>query len=55
LRRPGREGLARNAAIVLGNKRVKRALPVLRETARSDQSEVVREAASWAIQRIEKG
>jgi epoxyqueuosine reductase len=55
LRRPGREGLARNAAIVLGNKRAKRALPVLREAARSDQSEVVREAASWAIQRIEKG
>jgi epoxyqueuosine reductase len=54
LRRPGREGLARNAAIVLGNARGKRALPVLREAERRDESEVVREAARWAIERIDK-
>jgi epoxyqueuosine reductase len=54
LRRPGREGLARNAAIVLGNVRSKRSLPVLREAAQHDASEVVREAASWAIEKIEK-
>jgi epoxyqueuosine reductase len=54
LRRPGREGVARNAAIVLGNARVKRALPVLRDAAQHDASAVVREAASWAIERIER-
>lgn len=53
LRRPKREGLARNAAIVLGNTRTRRALPVLREAAANDASGVVREAARWAIERIE--
>jgi epoxyqueuosine reductase QueG len=45
--------MARNAAIVLGNARARRALPVLREAASNDESEVVREAARWAIDRIE--
>jgi epoxyqueuosine reductase len=54
LRRPGREGVARNAAIVLGNARGKRALPVLREAAQHDASEVVRDAATWAIEKIER-
>jgi epoxyqueuosine reductase len=53
LRRPSRYGMARNAAIVLGNARARRALPVLREAASNDESEVVREAARWAIDRIE--
>ncbi|MGD8860717.1 MAG: tRNA epoxyqueuosine(34) reductase QueG [Myxococcales bacterium] len=53
LRRPGRAGLARNAAVVLGNRGDRRALPVLREAAERDPSEVVREAAHWALGRIE--
>ncbi len=52
LRRPGRDGLARNAAVVLGNSRDKRHLPVLREAAASHASEVVREAARWAVDQL---
>ncbi len=55
LRRPKREGLARNAAIVLGNRKARRALPVLQQAAQQDPSEVVREAAAWALQRIAAG
>ena len=54
LQRPGREGMARNAAIVLGNARERRHLPVLREAADRHDSEVVREAARWALARIER-
>ncbi len=46
-----RAGLLRNAAIVLGNSGDDRALPVL-EKALTDPEELVREAASWAIERI---
>ncbi|HEV3438553.1 MAG TPA: tRNA epoxyqueuosine(34) reductase QueG [Gemmata sp.] len=46
-----RAGLLRNAAIVLGNGGDDRALPVL-EKALTDQEELIREAASWAIDRI---
>lgn len=52
LRRPGRDGLARNAAIVLGNSGDKRHLPVLREAAADHASSVVRDAASWAVDRL---
>jgi len=52
LRRPGRAGLARNAAIVLGNARAKRALPVLQRSVTSDASDVVKDAAKWAIAAI---
>jgi epoxyqueuosine reductase len=55
LRRAKREGLARNAAIVLGNARVRRALPVLQRAAQVDPSPVVREAARWAADQIEQG
>lgn len=50
--RPGREGLARNAAVVLGNVGGRRHLPVLQRAAREDPSETVREAATWALARI---
>jgi epoxyqueuosine reductase len=53
LRRAGRDGLARNAALVLGNRGGRVHLPVLLETAAAHTSSVVREAASWAAQRIE--
>ena len=46
-----RRGLARNAAIVLGNAGDADALPALR-AALNDDDEVVRSAAAWAIDRI---
>ena len=52
LRRAGRESMARNAAIVLGNSRERRYLPVLTRAADSDSSEVVRDAARWAVERL---
>ena len=53
LRRAGRESMARNAAIVLGNAGERRHLPVLQRAAQRDASQVVREAADWAIRRLE--
>lgn len=52
LARPGREGLARNAALVLGNSQEKHHLPILRDRAENDPSPVVREAAAWAAARL---
>jgi epoxyqueuosine reductase len=52
LKRAGRLGLARNAAIVLGNAGDKRHLPVLDAAARSHDSELVREASAWAAARL---
>lgn len=52
LRRAGREGLARNAAIVLGNSGHRRYLPVLQRTADTHDSEVVRQTAAWAVKRL---
>ena len=54
LKRAGRPGLARNAAVVLGNRRDVRALPVLRQAAKGHEDAVVRETAAWAIARIEE-
>jgi epoxyqueuosine reductase len=52
VRRAGRVGAARNAAIVLGNAGGKRHLPVLRASAERDSDETVRDAARWAISQI---
>ena len=52
LRRAGRIGMARNAALVLGNSRDKRHLPVLDVAAEQHDSEVVRDAAAWASRRL---
>jgi epoxyqueuosine reductase len=52
VQRPGRAGMARNAAVVLGNRGGRVHLPVLRRAAAEDPSEVVREAAAWAIARL---
>ena len=49
--RTGRAGLLRNAAIALGNLGDARALPAL-ERALADPSPLVREAAAWAIARL---
>jgi len=51
LMRPGREGLLRNAATVAGNLRCKELRSVL-ELSLQDDSEVVREHAKWALERI---
>jgi len=54
LKRAGRAGIARNAAIVLGNRGAPDALPALRAAARSHDDPMVREAALWAVARIER-
>jgi epoxyqueuosine reductase len=51
--RPGRPVVLRNAALVLGNTADASALPALRR-ALDDPAAQVREAAAWAIDRIEK-
>lgn len=53
LLRTGRNGLLRNAAIVLGNRGDPKALPALRR-ALADHDPVVAEAAQWAIEQIEQ-
>lgn len=50
--RATRAGLARSAALVLGNAGNAAALPALERAARGHDSPVVREAAAWAIARI---
>lgn len=49
LRRPNREGLARNAAIVLGNRPRDDGRVALLRVLREDPSPVVREAAAWGL------
>jgi epoxyqueuosine reductase len=51
LARPGRAGLLRNAAIVLGNNGDRAAIPVL-AAALDDDEPLVREAAAWALARL---
>jgi epoxyqueuosine reductase len=51
--RTGRAGLARNAAIALGNAGDPAAAPALRRAGDADPDPVVREAAQWALQRLE--
>jgi epoxyqueuosine reductase len=53
VKRAGRAGLARNAAIALGNQGDPVALPALREAAAGHDHSMVREAAAWAVDRIE--
>lgn len=52
VRRATAEGLARNAAIVAGNRGDSAALPALAEAAAAHPSPVVREAADWAASRL---
>ena len=53
LTRAKRRGLLRNAAIVLGNRGDPASLPALRRALR-DPEPLVREAARWAIERIQE-
>jgi epoxyqueuosine reductase len=50
--RAGREGLARNAAIALGNAGDREAVPALQRAAATYPDAVVRESATWAITRL---
>jgi len=50
--RTGRAGLARNAAIALGNAGDAAAAPALRRARDGDPDPVVRDAADWALQRL---
>jgi epoxyqueuosine reductase len=52
LKRAGRAGIARNAALVLGNRRDVAALPSLERAARSHDDPSVREAAEWACAKL---
>jgi epoxyqueuosine reductase len=54
IKRAGRDGMARNAAVVLGNVGTRRQLPVLTHAARLHSDATVREAASWACTKIEE-
>jgi epoxyqueuosine reductase len=53
LMRARRRGLLRNAALILGNRADPAALPALRK-ALADPEPLIREAAQWAIDRIEE-
>jgi epoxyqueuosine reductase len=50
--RTGRDGLARNCAIALGNAGDRAAIPALRRTEQYDRDPAVREAARWGIARL---
>ncbi len=52
LKRAGLEGLARNAAIALGNRGDLSATPILRRAANTHPSPLVRDAAAWALARL---
>jgi epoxyqueuosine reductase len=51
--RATRAGLARNAAVVLGNHGDARSVPALERTRAEHDSPIVREAADWALTRIQ--
>jgi len=51
LRRPGRAGLARNAALLLGNEPGDKGPDALLHALAKDPSPVVREAAAWSLER----
>ena len=55
VRRATADGLARNAAIVLANRKDRAALPALRKAAADHPSEMVRGTCAWALGVIEAG
>jgi len=52
MKRAKRKGLARNAALALGNESDMAAAPTLERAATSDPEPLVREAAAWALTRL---
>ncbi len=55
LTRTKREGLVRNAAIAAGNSQTSELIPALKSIVENDSSEIVKEAATWAVQKISRG
>jgi epoxyqueuosine reductase len=53
IKRAKRRGLARNAALALGNAADPSAIPALRRAAAEDPEPVVREAAAWALRQAQ--
>jgi epoxyqueuosine reductase len=51
--RAKRRGLARNAAVALGNRRDPKTIPVLKAAAEHDPEPLVRSHASWALAQFE--
>ncbi len=54
LTRAKREGLLRNAAVVIGNQRLAEALPLLKRALEREQNPAVKDACRWAIHKIEQ-
>lgn len=54
LRRAGHAGMARNAALLLGNRGQRRHLPLLQRAAAHGADVVVRSTAAWAVRRLER-
>jgi epoxyqueuosine reductase len=54
VKRATKDGLARNAAILLGNRRDAGARPALEAAAAGHPSAIVRESASWALAKIDE-
>jgi len=54
LTRVKRDGLLRNAAVVLGNQGVKKALPVLKQALEREQNPAIKDACHWAIEKIKQ-
>jgi epoxyqueuosine reductase len=52
--RAKRSGLLRNAAIVLGNQKYQKALPVLKQALAREEDPAVKDACRWAIEKIER-
>jgi epoxyqueuosine reductase len=52
MKRAKRRGLARNAALALGNAGDAAATPTLEQAAASDPEPLVRDAAAWSLRRL---
>ncbi len=53
LMRAGREGLLRNACYVLANTKCYSSLGILKKVAQEDSSQIIQEAADWAVRELE--
>ncbi len=53
IKRAKRRGLARNAALAMGNRAEAGARPALERAASSDPEPLVRDAAAWALARLD--
>lgn len=53
IKRIGRDRMARNAAVALGNVGSETELQILQHVAQSDRSKLVREHASWAVSEVQ--